>query len=68
MKKIYLHEVLIGSVIETILFYIVLVIFNFDNLINNPYSLNTFIVFVLLGVVSYIIYEVLKRHILRLFK
>ena len=66
MRKIYLHWVLIDSIVETILFYIFLVMFG-NNLINNPFSIYSFMVFVIFGVVSYIIYEVVKRHVRGLF-
>lgn len=66
MKKIYLHWVLIDSIVETVLFYILLVIFSNNNLINNPFSIYSFVMFVLFGVISYIIYEISKRHIRRL--
>ena len=51
--------ILIDAVVETLLFYVIIITF-MNNLLNAPLTLSTFIFFVIIGIISYVLYEIVK--------
>ena len=51
--------ILIDAIVETLLFYVIIITF-MNNLLNAPLTSSTFILFVIIGITSYVLYEVVK--------
>jgi hypothetical protein len=63
--KLKLKKVIIQSIIETVLFYILLVVFG-NQLLSNPYSISSFTIFVFIGTISYIVFFHFNEKLLKL--